>query len=67
MTGTSASTLSQSSVFSPHKGGLRRETRQDLVRTRGKDSQSGGELLEAICVGRGGSREAKGEKREVRT
>lgn len=35
-------------MFSPHARGLRRETRQDLVRARVKDFQFGEELLEAI-------------------
>lgn len=33
------------------KNGLRRETRQDLLGTRAKGSQSGEELVEAICTG----------------
>ena len=56
---TSASTLHQSSVFSPHEGGLRRETRQDLVRTR--TLVRGGAVGGNLCWGDSG--EAKGEKK----
>lgn len=63
MTGTLDFFLHQPSVFSPHEGGLRRETRQDLVRARApvREGVDGGNL----CWGDSG--EAKGEKREVRT
>lgn len=60
---TSASILHQSSVFRPREGGLRRETSQDLDRTRAlvRREAVGGNLRWGV------SGEAKGEKREVRT